>query len=245
MSKIILTSINLLVETVGFMVRNVLMLVFSIPLCMSAQIIRVDGGQFLEKENPASDKISAPVLQTLRLDHGKVWINGNLIQHQDLPASLRGRITNRDIYASFNGISSVELVFEGKNYLVKPGRICDISKIYESSSSGDSDDKYMERLSKAAPETFQALTREAELNKKCLNLSREYFKVAEPRRKAELKSELRLTLEQLFDLNVENQTKELAFMEQQINIRKEELKLKQAARNKYIARNLTELTELK
>lgn len=217
-----------------------------LPSWYYAQVLRVNGSQFLEKKSmPSAGLVSAPALQSLRLDEGKFWINGNLIQAQELPLKLQSQLQERDFYASFQGIQAIELVLEGKTYLVKPGRISDITKICSSGKTETHDQAYMERLSREEPETFEALSREAELNRKTLSLSKAYISSADPRKKAELRAELRMALEQLFDLNIRNQEQELFFLENQIAIRKEELKIKQADKARQVARNLNELTELK
>jgi nicotinic acid phosphoribosyltransferase len=86
---------------------------------------------------------------------------------------------------------------------------------------------------------------EADLNQRSLQLSREFLTSHDPRKKAEIRAELRRVLDQLFDLNVQNQSEELDYLESQIQIRKEELKIKQSEKARLVARNLSELTELK
>jgi hypothetical protein len=223
----------------------VFILCFFILYPADAQVVRIQGSGLLERSQREPTRVVAPVLQTLRFDQGKVWINGNLLQNQQVPNGLQDRIGESDLYASFSGVSSVELVFEGRSYLVRPGRITDISALQTQKSGSDSDTRYMDRLSKSSPETFKGLTLEAELNRKTQTLTRTFLQTTDPRLRADLRQDLRAHLEKLFDLSIENQRKELEFLEKQIELRKEELRLKEAARQQHIARNLLELTDQK
>lgn len=227
------------------MLRIFLILCCIVSYWANAQVVRIHGSGLLERSQVEPARVAAPVLQTLRFDQGKVWINGNLIQQHQVPSGLQGRISESDLYASFSGVNSVELVFEGKSYLVKPGRITDISTLQMQKTGSDSDAKYMERLSKSSPETFKGLALEADLNRKTQTLTRTFLQTADPRLRADLRQDLRAHLEKLFDLSIENQRKELEFLEKQIELRKEELRLKEAARQQHIARNLLELTDQK
>lgn len=227
------------------MLRILLILGFIVNYEANAQVVRIQGSGLLERRHSEPARVTAPVLQTLRFDHGKVWINGNLIQQQQVPSGLQSSIGESDLYASFSGVSSVELVFEGKSYLIRPGRITDISTLQMQKSGRDSDARYMERLSKSSPETFKGLALEAEMNRKTQTLTRTFLQTADPRLRADLRQDLRTHLEKLFDLSIENQRKELEFLEKQIELRKEELRLKETAKQQHIARNLLELTDQK
>ena len=83
------------------------------------------------------------------------------------------------------------------------------------------------------------------MNRKTQTLTRTFLQTADPRLRADLRQDLRTHLEKLFDLSIENQRKELEFLEKQIELRKEELRLKETARQQHIARNLLELTDQK
>lgn len=216
---------------------------------LSAQALRVSGSQLLEKSAVPAARHHTHALQSVRLESGKLWVNGNLIPGNELPPALGRNSTHLDFYATFQGIRSVELQVDGKNYLIQPGRISDISRLSvghaPSASSRHPDQQYLEKLQEESPETFRSLAAEADLNKKSLQLSREFITTADPRRKAELRTELRRVLDQLFDLNVQNQQEELDFLEEQIQIRREELKIKQGNKARLVAKNLSELTEIK
>lgn len=214
---------------------------------IQAQVLRVSGSQLLEKSAVPSGPQQQHALQSVRVESGKMWVNGNLIPGTELPPSLGKSSTHLDFYATFQGIRSVELQVEGKNFLIQPGRVSDISRISAGhhNSHRHPDQQYLERLQEESPETFRSLAAEADLNKKSLQLSREFITTADPRRKAELRTELRRVLDQLFDLNVQNQQEELDFLEEQIQIRREELKIKQGDKARLVAKNLSELTEIK
>jgi|GEM_PF-5013402 len=212
---------------------------------LQAQVIRIKGDGLLERNHTETIRSAPPVLQTLRFDQGKVWINGNLVQATQMPVGLQDRIGESDLYASFSGVNAVELVFEGRSYLVKPGRISDMTGLQGAKTSNPADTQYMDRLHKSSPETFKALTLEAELNRKTLELSRTFLNTTDPRKRADLRQDLRTHLERLFDLSINNQRKELEFLEKQIELRKEELHVKESARHQFIARNLLELTDQK
>lgn len=212
-----------------------------------AQALRVSGSQFLEKSALPSGRTEKNLLQSVRVDAGKLWINGNLVPHQELPLSLNHQARQVEFYATFQGIRSVELLLNGKNYLIQPGRVSDISRISNSQQNPNrnTDQHYLEKLRQESPETFKALSLEAELNQKSLQLSREYITTPDPRRKAEIRTELRRILDELFDLNVRNQNEELEYLQAQIEIQKEELKIKQSEKARLVAKNLSELTDMK
>ncbi len=223
-------------------------ILFLFPLLVSAQALRVSGSQFLEKSAIPAAKTERTLLQSVRVDAGKFWINGNLVPSQDLPLSLSHQAKQVEFYATFQGVRSVELLLEGKSYLIQPSRVSDISRISSTHSSqtrGGGDQHYLEKLRQESPETFNSLSMEADLNQRSLQLSREFLTSHDPRKKAEIRAELRRVLDQLFDLNVQNQSEELDYLEAQIQIRKEELKIKQSEKARLVARNLSELTELK
>lgn len=214
---------------------------------LSAQVLRVSGSQLLEKSAVPAGRQHQHSLQSVRVESGKMWVNGNLIPGNELPPFLGRSSAQLDFYATFQGIRSVELQVEGKNFLIQPGRVSDISRISAGhhNSHRHPDQQYLERLQEESPETFRSLAAEADLNKRSLQLSREFITTADPRRKAELRTELRRVLDQLFDLNVQNQEEELDFLEEQIQIRREELKIKQGDKARLVAKNLSELTEIK
>jgi hypothetical protein len=212
-----------------------------------AQALRISGSQLLEKSALPQARKDHLVLQSVRLDAGKLWINGNLLPQQEVPPSLQALSRQTEFYASFQGIRSVELLMEGNSFLIQPGRVSDISKISGTGPRNPlpTDQVYMEKLRQESPETFKALSLEAELNQRAHQLSRAFLTTADLRKKAEIRTDLRRTLDQLFDLNIRNQSEELEFLESQIALRKEELKIKQGDKTRLVAKNLSELTELK
>lgn len=212
-----------------------------------SQALRISGSQLLEKSAFPQAKKEHLVLQTIRLDAGKLWVNGNLLPQQELPPGLQTLTRQTEFYASFQGIRSVELMLGGKSFLIQPERVTDISMISGSGNRSPlpADQVYLEKLRQEAPETFRALTLEADLNQKAHQLSRAFLTSTDLRKKAELRAELRRTLEQLFDLNILNQTEELAYLESQIALRKAELKIKQGERTRLVAKHLSELTDFK
>jgi len=219
-------------------------LLLILPISVGAQVLRVTGSQLIEKPINSAQPVEAR-LQSLRIENNKVWINGNLFPVDKLPYGMRKLDPNVNFYASFNGIPGIELQLEGRNYLIRAQKVCDITRIHHCPNTNNpQEEKYFTKLNQEDPETFQALTEESKLNQEANDLSRLYGQLSDMNRKAEIKTQLTVVLGKLFDLSIENQEKELQFLQQQIEIRKAEINLKRNDKTKVIAKNLGEMTQI-
>lgn len=184
----------------------------------------------------------------LRIETGKVWVNGNLIPTKDLPKSLH-RIDERIFYQSVVfGIGEIAFSLQGRDYLVKDGRVIEMPRRPEVESNAaeasNTDQKAMEEyystMKKEAPALFYSLAREAALTEQCRQLVYRY-QSATGKEKRKIRQEIRSILDQLYDINEHNQQLEIEQLQQMIDAAQKEVQIRKANKDLIIENTLEDL----
>lgn len=184
----------------------------------------------------------------LRIEEGKVWVNGNLLSKKNLPKSLR-QIDERIFYQSVVfGLGEIAFSIQGREYLVKDNKVIELPSrsavTANSTSMGKSQQAAMEdyysNMKKEAPALFYSLAREAALAEQCRNLLIE-FQTAPPREQKQIRKDLRTILDQLFDINEHNQQMEIKELQQMIDAAEQEVQLRKENKDAIIENTLEDL----
>ncbi|MEM0996535.1 MAG: hypothetical protein AAGN35_05635 [Bacteroidota bacterium] len=184
---------------------------------------------------------------SMRIQEGKIWVNDKLIPKKELPKSLRE--LDKAIYyeTAVFGVQDVAFNLGEYNYLLRDGKIVELErpkmpKSNTNSGYADLEAKkaYYSQLKKDAPGLFYSLSREAALVEQVRSLLIEY-EVAPEKQKAKLKAEMRLLLDQLFDINEHNQKMEITELEQMLDAAKQEVKFRQDNKGKIVTKMLDDL----
>jgi hypothetical protein len=179
----------------------------------------------------------------LRIDQGKVYINGKNILPASLPASLQ-RISP-DIYyeTTVAGVEAFSFNLGERNYMVQDGKLTEIASEGQSSiptTNRRATEAYYSQLKREAPSLFYGLSREGVLLEQIRSLLMEYS-VAQGKQRDKIKEEIRLVLGQLYDINERNKEMEIEELEDMIQAAKEEVQYRKAHKSEIIDNSLNNL----
>ncbi len=207
-------------------------------------------------QNPEIRKISSENADTyqnasissinLRIEAGKVWINGNLIPKKDLPKSLREIDPNIHYKSAAFGVGEIGFNLGGYEYLVKEDRIMELpSRTPETTPlkdrpSKDAMEEYYSNLKRESPNLFYSLGREAALTERARNLIYE-FQLKQGKDKQKIREELTVVLGQLFEINEHNRQKEIVELQQMIDAAQKEIQYRKANKQLIIDNTVEEL----
>jgi hypothetical protein len=187
---------------------------------------------------------------SLRIENGKVWINDKLVPAQELPKSLRNIHPGLYYETAGQGISEIAFSLGESEYLMRDGRIMELeprntSKSAENSTGyADIEDKrsYYSQLKKDSPGLFYSLSREAALVEQVRSLLLEY-EMAPADRRPKVRAEIRLLLDQLFDINEHNQKQEIQQLEQMLDAAKDEVEFRKKNKTRIVDQMANDLLE--
>lgn len=184
---------------------------------------------------------------SMRIEGGKVWVNDRQIPAQELPKSLRKIHPNLYYETAGQGITEIAFNLGDYEYLLRDGRIVETEKRSTSKSAEpagyadiEAKKSYYSQLKKDSPGLFYSLSREAALVEQVRSLLLEYD-VAPKDRKDKVSAEIRLLLDQLFDINEHNQIMEIQQLEQMLDAAKSEVKFRQKNKSKIVDQMSTDL----
>lgn len=184
-------------------------------------------------------------IHTIRIESGKLWINGNLQKEKELPASLQKIDPDYLFEARLWGHNELKFSLFGKDYLLKNGHLVEMTTPVPVNRdyAPDVSDKenYYSSYKKQAPNLWQAWQIEAKLTLECQQLLVEY-ELAEGLEKKEVRRQLEKKMGLLFDLQVANEEEEIRQIENEIEALKEQLKFRKKNRDFIIENQLKQLT---
>jgi hypothetical protein len=186
-------------------------------------------------------------MQSLRIEQGKVWVNGNLTQKSELPARLQEINGEYRFQASMYGVSELQFSFMGGDYLLKNGKIVELpapqsQQALSAEANTLTKQDYYSNLKQESPTLFLQINREALLTEKYMGLLMDY-ETAPRELRAGIEEEIRLVLGELFDLSLANMELELRELEQEVEIIRDNIASRKANRSRIISDKLEEVTE--
>lgn len=195
------------------------------------------------QQTPTSRAVSS---LTFRIEGGKFWINGNLVQEQNLPKSLLEIDRNLFYQTTVFGIEEITFSLRGRNYLVKDDRVVEFANdketqpAYEQRKGQEAAQGYYSDIKRESPTLFQSMNREGMLYEQAQRLVWQYQK-AKSKDKPAIKDELRSVLGQIFDLNERNRELEIRELEQMIESAKREVSYRKSSKQAIVNNALEEL----
>lgn len=200
----------------------------------------------LSREKVMEANATPNAMQSLRIEQGKVWINGNLAQSSELPEKLQNVNGDFRFQASMYGVNELQFSFMGSDYLLKNGRIVELpdqmaqpTLTYDANTLTKQD--YYNNLKQESPNLFLQINREALLTEKYMTLLMDYESAPKNLRPA-IEEEIRLVLGELFDISIANMEMELRELEQEVDIIRDNIASRKANRSKIITDKLEEVT---
>lgn len=184
---------------------------------------------------------------SLRIESGKVWVNGNLVPKKDLPEGLRTLDPNFYYTTAVFGIREISFNLQGKDYLVKADKVVELpprptskNKVYAQETSQAAMEEYYSNLKRESPSLFYSMNREAVLTEQARNLIYQY-QFAKGESLKSIRSDLRDVLEQLFEINERNRELEILQLQQMIDVARKEVEMRKENKSLIIDNTLKEL----
>lgn len=226
------------------MLKSALAIVLGILIScasLSAQSIRkISSGDAETYQNATISQIN------LRIEEGKVWVNGNLIPKKELPKSLRDIDPQIQYKSAVFGIGEIAFTLAGNEYLVKADRILELPSRTESFTpakdrpSKDAMEEYYSNMKRESPNLFYSLSREATLTEQARNLIYEY-QMSKGKERNKIRGELKVVLAQLFEINEHNRQKEIIELQQMIDAAQKEIEYRKSNKTLIIDNTVKEL----
>lgn len=184
---------------------------------------------------------------SLRIEGGKVWVNGNLVPKKELPKGLRELDPNFYYTTAVFGIREISFNLQGKDYLVKADKIVELpprsTKEVNPAANMDSQaamEEYYSNLKRETPSLFYSMTREAVLTEQARNLVYQY-QFAKGDQLKDIRKQLSGILEQLFEINERNRELEILELQQMIDIARKEVEMRRQNKSLIIDNTMEEL----
>jgi hypothetical protein len=180
---------------------------------------------------------------TLRIDAGKVWIDGKTIPTDKLPASLQDIDPSIYYESTVGGVTEYTFNLGDHFYLVQNGALTEIDAEavepvgYDSKTATEA---YYSQLKRESPGLFYGLSREGVLLEQVRTLLIDYSR-ARSKDKPTIKEEIRLVLGQLYDINERNKELEIAELEDMIEAAKKEVQYRKEHKGEIIDQSLDNL----
>lgn len=224
------------------------LLTISLALLLSAGTLLAQRQQKvrnISSQEQNYETVAQPTQLSLRIENGKVWVNGNLIPKEQLPATLQNLHPNVFYQAAVFGVEDITFTLGAHEYLVRDGKVMEMDgRTPEKETKGEGNlaakEAYYSQLKKEAPNLFYSLSREGALYEECRRLLLEY-QMAQGKQKDKIREEIRLVLGQLFDINERNRELELQQLEQMIDAAKKEIEYRKRNKSQIIGNTLKDL----
>lgn len=202
-----------------------------------------------QSANNYAEKVSAPAAKqrtstTLRIDQGRVWVNGKLIPTENLPQSLK--IIDPYIYyeSTIAGVSEFTFNLGDHYYLMQDGKLSEIQVSEDAQIAGydskTATEAYYSQLKRESPGLFYGLSREGALLEQVRTLLMDYS-MAKGQQREKIREEIRLVLGQLYDINERNKELEIQELEDMIEAAKKEVQYRKAHKSDIIQNSLDNL----
>ena len=184
-------------------------------------------------------------ITSLKIDRSQIWVNGKLIPEKELPKALRSLDPSIFYEAAVMGMEELAFNLDEKIFVVKDGKLIEAKPSQNSANKQASIDKsaqesYYSQLKRESPGLFYGISREGVLLERVRTLLIEYASAKE-RQRPKIKSEIRLVLGQLFEINERNKALEIKELEEMIKMAKDELEYRKANKSKIINNSLENL----
>jgi hypothetical protein len=167
------------------------------------------------------------VTHSIKIENQSFWLDGKLISPAMLPLSLQNLPTGYSVSLRITGADHFKFCVMNNIYMYANKKITEIQP-YVTPNKEQILTGYYQDLKKQDPETFEKLTQEALLEKKSQELAIAYNSTPDKQQKAELESDLRQVLEELFELKIKNTEREILRLQGSV----EELRKKLSERRK-------------
>lgn len=186
---------------------------------------------------------------SMRIEQGKVWVNGNLIPKKELPHGLQELHPDFFYQAKVYGRKEIPFSFDGRDYVVKAEKIVELpprsGQLVGNSTQGPVDDQaameeYYSQLKRDSPGLFYSMTREANLTMQARELVYKY-QFAAPKEQNKIREELRDVLSQLFDINERNRELEIEELQQMIDAAQKEIEVRKVNKDLILDNTLDDL----
>lgn len=182
---------------------------------------------------------------TLRIDQGKVWMNGKQILEENLPASLKHLDPNIYYESTVAGVTEFTFNLGDHYFLIQNGvlteiQMDDVEPAISGYDSKTETESYYSQLKRESPGLFYGLSREGVLLEQVRSLLLEYGQT-KGKDRDKIKEQMRLVLGQLYDINERNKELEIEELEAMIEAAKKEVQYRKANKSKIIDRSLDNL----
>lgn len=186
-------------------------------------------------------------MQNLRISDGKVWVNGNLLQENELPQALKKLDPDYHLQASFVGNMDFSFVYDRQEYVVRKGRIMEIPSPKMTMRGGgapevQSKEQYYQAMKEEAPSLFHNLLREAALKEE-INILFLDYELARGELRNKIKEEIRGKLSEFFDLQIANMSLQIRQLEKEIEDARQDMMYRQENKSIIIDNHLKQVTE--
>lgn len=172
--------------------------------------------------------LKAPlVVHTIKIENQSFWLDGKLIPPTALPLSLQSLPTGYSVSLRITGADHFKFCVMNNIYMYANKKITEVQP-YVTPNKEQILTGYYQDLKKQDPETFEKLTQEALLEKKSQELAVAYNSTPDKQQKEIFETELRQTLEELFELKIKNTEREILRLQGSV----EELRKKLSERRK-------------
>ncbi|MCB9230450.1 MAG: hypothetical protein H6581_02200 [Bacteroidia bacterium] len=198
----------------------------------------------INKETPVYETSKSNSRQTLRIERGKFWINGNLIPEESLPQSLRNIPDEYLMETTLFGLSEFQFNLNGRDYLLKHGKVIELPGAPSKAGMEEEQLKteFFRDVKNDSPDLFSRQIREAELYQRCTLLLLDYQQASENDR-SQIRKELFEALSQLFDISLSNQAEEIRQVENEIEMVKKELEFRRRSKDLILQNRMKELLQ--
>lgn len=187
---------------------------------------------------------------SFRIENGKCWVNGNLMDEKDLPVGLRSIDPSVYYQTAVLGINEIGFQLYGKAYLIRIDKIIELPPVSTQQNTNvsraypqqEAAEEYYGQLKRESPTLFHNIGREGMLYEQCRDLLLRHQK-AKGKDQDALREEMRNVLGQLFDINERNRQMEIQELELMIESAKKEVMFRKANKGSIIDNALDELLE--
>jgi hypothetical protein len=222
----------------SFSFRALFLFMMAMPLCgmsQSTYLRSISSEEVLKANKSVGEHPTGS--QSLRIEQGNVWLNGNLIPAHDLPSGLQDISVEYRLQLSFQGGSELQVTLLGDDYLIRNGKISTLIPVEEEVQS-----IYYGNLRESSPVLFQRMSLEAELFEECMSLVLDY-ETADEARRQQLRMTIRKNLERQFDMNLENMELELQQLENEMQQIRMDIEFRKSKKNEIIEKRLRDLVD--
>ncbi len=202
---------------------------------------QVSGKRTMNSQEAYYSNTTFNPLQTLRIQNGMVWVNGNLVPDAELPIELRSLRKDFFVETSVKGGTEYRFNLMGGDYFLREGKLVYSGKSgtdengvqsYSNNSNAQGNlslEGYYANKRQEQPLRFSSMVNEGELHQRCMDLARKYLESQLVEKEA-LKPALRACLGEWFDINMMNQEAETQKSQQDLDRIKRELEFRKRSK---------------